>query len=69
MALSKNVESIDKTIRLFAGILLIGFSFIGVDLGTTVGIISMIAGIVMISTGIVSFCPLFKIFGVSSSKN
>jgi len=35
-------------------------------LASTMGIIATVVGVVLIVTGVVNFCPLFKILGISS---
>jgi len=68
MNLTKNVGSIDKTIRLVAGLLLAAFAVLGAGLSSTIGILALVVGVVLIVTGVVNFCPLFKILGISSAK-
>lgn len=66
MALSRNVGSVDKTIRLVAGVALAAWGFLGEGLSSTPGLIALIVGVVLIATGLINFCPLFKILGISS---
>jgi uncharacterized membrane protein HdeD (DUF308 family) len=64
-----NVGQTDKLIRLFAGIALIAIAFIqfgGID--TTLGIVSVVVGAVLMVTGLFNFCPAYKILGISSLK-
>jgi len=68
MNLTKNVGSIDKTIRLVAGLLLAAYAILGAGLSSTMGILALVVGVVFIVTGVVNFCPLFKILGISSFK-
>jgi len=68
MTLSRNVGSIDKIIRLVAGIALAAWGLMGAGLATTIGIIALVVGVVLIVTGLINFCPLFKILGVSSFR-
>ena len=68
MNLTKNVGSIDKTIRLVAGLLLAAYASLGAGLSSTMGILALVVGVVLIVTGVVNFCPLFKILGISSTK-
>jgi len=69
MNLVKNVGSTDKSIRLIAGILLLGLGIFGLGLGGAGGILASIVGIILIVTGVINFCPLFKIIGFSSLKS
>ena len=68
MNLTKNVGSIDKTIRLVAGLLLAAYAILGAGLSSAMGILALVVGVVLIVTGVVNFCPLFKILGISSTK-
>lgn len=68
MNLSRNVGSIDKTIRLIAGIALVAWGILGAGLSATIGIAAVVVGVVLVATGLFSFCPLFKIIGVSSHR-
>lgn len=69
MAFQKNVGSIDKTIRLIVGLLLVAFSIFGAGLSTTLGLVALVIGLVLSVTGVVNFCPLFKVLGISSIKS
>lgn len=68
--MGRNVGSLDKTIRLIAGIglLVLAFLMLG-GFGTMIGIVSAIVGVVLIATGLMNFCPLFKIIGISSIRS
>ncbi len=62
---SKNVGTIDRIIRLFIGLFAIAISiFIGFN--TIVSIIVLIAGIVILLTSVVSFCPIYTILRVDT---
>ncbi len=68
--MGKNVGSLDKTIRLIAGIglLVLAFLMLG-GFGTTIGIVAAVVGVILIATGLMNFCPLFKIIGISSIRS
>jgi len=67
--MGKNVGSVDKTIRLVAGVALLAWSFLGLGgIGTTIGLIAAIVGVILLATGLINFCPLFKIFGISTFR-
>ena len=68
MNFNRNVGSIDKNIRLLAGVVLLGWAIIGVGLASTTGIVAAIIGAILLFTGVVNFCPLFKLLGVSSYR-
>ncbi len=68
MALARNVGSIDKIVRFVVGGLLAAWGLLGAGLASTVGIVALVVGVVLIATGIINFCPLFKILGISSFR-
>lgn len=55
----KNVGTIDRVLRILIGLALVGW---GLYAKNWIGVI----GIIPILTGIVSFCPLYKLFGLST---
>lgn len=56
----KNVGGIDKILRIIVGLVLIALVFVGPQ--TVWGWI----GLVPLLTGLVGFCPIYKIFGLNS---
>jgi len=69
MALGRNVGSVDKIIRLVTGVALAAWGFLGAGLSSTIGLVALVVGIVLIATGLINFCPLFKILGISSFRS
>jgi len=63
----KNVGHIDKTIRLIVGLVLIAFGALVLS-GSGLGIAAMVVGAVLLGTGVLNFCPAFKLLGISSVK-
>lgn len=63
-----NVGSADRILRIALGAALILLPLLGLLSSTaaTLGIILMIAGAVLVVTGFVSFCPLYRIIGAST---
>ncbi|OGT18860.1 MAG: hypothetical protein A2V90_02795 [Gammaproteobacteria bacterium RBG_16_57_12] len=57
-----NVGTIDRVIRIVLGLVLISLVFVGPQ--TPWGWI----GVILLATGLVSFCPLYKILGISSCQ-
>jgi hypothetical protein len=55
-----NEGTIDRALRVIAGLVLIGLAATG-----TVGVWGWI-GVVLLLTGIVGFCPAYAIFGAST---
>lgn len=68
MNLERNVSSNERTIRLGAGILLLAIAITGLGLGSFFGFIFAIAGVVLMGTSIVSFCPIYKKLGMNSFR-
>lgn len=66
----RNVGELDKTMRYVLGIALVALSFLGLGgISTTAGIVAAAVGAVLFVTGLINFCPLFKIFGISSFRS
>ncbi len=58
--ISKNVGSIDRTLRLILGIIALAYS-IYYGIGSLISLIILILGIVLILTAVVSYCPIYTI--------
>lgn len=65
--MKKNMGNTDKTIRLAVAILLVILYYTGFVEGT-IGIIALVAAGVFALTSIISFCPLYPIFGINTCK-
>ncbi len=69
--MTANIGSIDRAVRIILGIVLLAAPFLsGMALfeSTTATVISVIAGIVMLATSSMRFCPLYRIFGIRTCK-
>jgi len=64
----KNLHSVDRLVRVLLAVI-IGFLIINGTLTGTIGIILGIISIVFLVTGIISFCPLYRVLGISTAKN
>jgi hypothetical protein len=60
-----NMGSIDRIIRLIIAVVVGALYYMGVIEGT-IGIILLVAAAVFLLTSLVSFCPLYPIFGMST---
>ena len=58
--MNKNEGSVDRAVRVVLGLVLLALVFVGPK--TMLGLI----GIVPLATGLVGFCPLYKILGMST---
>jgi uncharacterized membrane protein len=63
MGMEKNVGARDRTIRVIAGILLLG---IGLAIQGVLGLICAIVGIGLLFTAITGFCSLYKLCGINT---
>lgn len=66
-----NVGTIDRALRLILGLVLLAAPFIsGLALfnSSTATVISVLAGIIMIATSAMKFCPMYRIFGIRTCK-
>lgn len=59
--------SLDKTIRLVVAIVLAALYFTNTITGT-IALVAVIAAAVFTLTSLVSFCPLYTLFGINTCK-
>lgn len=64
--MKKNVGSTDKVVRLVLGVILGILGIVYIE--TTLGIIGLIVGIVLILTALFGRCILYYPFGISTCK-
>ncbi|MDR0791883.1 MAG: DUF2892 domain-containing protein [Chitinophagaceae bacterium] len=65
--MKKNVGSVDKVIRIALAIV-IAILYFTHRIGGTTALILGIVAVVMVATSFMSFCPLYKPFGISTTK-
>ena len=63
--MKKNMSSADRIIRLIISAIMVTLYFSN-TVGGTVGIILLVLASVFTLTSIISFCPLYAIFGIST---
>lgn len=63
--MKNNMGSVDRVIRLIISAIMVTLYFTNVVSGT-VGIILLVISGVFTLTSIVSFCPLYAVFGIST---
>lgn len=69
--MTANLGSFDRMFRIVLGIVLLAAPFVsGMAIfgSSTAIIISVVAGIVMVATSAMRFCPLYRIFGIRTCK-
>jgi hypothetical protein len=63
--MKKNMGSADRIIRVIIAALIATLYFMNILTGT-VGIVLLILAVVFLLTSLVSFCPLYSIFGLNT---
>jgi hypothetical protein len=59
---------VDKIIRLIIGVALALWAVLSAGLGSPLSYIALAAGVILIVTALMNFCPLFRILGISTRK-
>ncbi len=67
MKLNKNMGQTDRIIRLIAAAIFVVLYFTGAVSGV-LGTILLVLAIIFVLTSIVSFCPLYTLFNLSTRK-
>jgi hypothetical protein len=65
--MKKNVGSIDKVVRILMAVVVIVLFFTHVISGT-LAVILLIVSAILILTSVISFCPIYWPFGISTDK-
>ena len=65
--MKKNMGIIDKTIRIFAAIIMAVLYFTNVVTGTA-GIVLFVLALVFLLTSTIRFCPLYYPFGINTCQ-
>jgi hypothetical protein len=63
--MKKNMGSIDKAVRIILALAFAGLYFGDIITGT-IGIVLMVLSAVFVLTSLISFCPLYAPFGIST---
>lgn len=63
--MKKNMGSMDKTIRILIAAVVAGLYY-GNIISGTLGIVLLVLAWVFVLTSLVSFCPLYTLFGIST---
>jgi hypothetical protein len=69
--MTANIGTIDRAIRVILGIVLLALPFMSgwaIFGSTAATVISMVAGVVMLATSSLKFCPMYRIFGIRTCK-
>ena len=65
--MKKNMSSADRVIRVIIAAIFAVLYFTGTVTGT-LGLVLLVLGGVFVLTSLISFCPLYTIFGISTCK-
>ena len=65
--MKKNMSSADRVIRVILAAVFAVLYFTGTVTGT-LGLVLLVLGGVFVLTSLISFCPLYAIFGISTCK-
>ncbi len=65
--MTTNESSVDRIIRVVIGVVALIAAF-AVGLSSIGGIVLAVVGAVMLVTAAVGFCPLYRVFGISTCK-
>ncbi len=61
--MKKNVGSIERVVRVIAGIAILSFAFVGPQSPWAY------LGIIPLATGLMGWCPAYALLGISTCKN
>ncbi len=62
-----NMGNTDKLVRILAALLIAGLYFSGQITGIA-AIVLVIVAVIFVATSSISFCPIYKVLGVSTKK-
>jgi len=65
--MKKNMGRADKTIRVFIAAVVALLYYTGVISGTLATVL-MVVAIIFVVTSLISFCPLYTLFGINTCK-
>ena len=65
--MKKNMGTIDKVIRMLIALVIVILYFTNAISGTLAVVLLILAGIFVV-TSLISFCPLYLLFGISTCK-
>ena len=65
--MKKNMGKTDRMIRLIIAVVAAILYFTGTIAGT-LGLVALIVSVIFVLTSLISFCPLYRLLGLSSTK-
>jgi hypothetical protein len=65
--MNRNMSNLDRILRLVVAVLFGVLYFTG-TVGGTLGVVLVVIAVIFAGTSFVSFCPLYKLIGISTNK-
>jgi hypothetical protein len=65
--MKRNMSNIDRLIRAIVAVILVYLN-IGEIVTGTFGIILVVLGVILLITSVIGFCPLYRLFKISTFK-
>ena len=65
MRITKNVGTVDRILRVAAGVTLVGLAVVGIP-AAPVAWATVSVALILLATGTTGFCPLYAILGLST---
>ncbi len=65
--MSANESTVDRVIRLIIAFVA-GAAAFAVGVGSLLGIVLLVVAVIMLVTAAVGFCPLYRLFGLSTNR-
>jgi len=66
--MERNESNADRILRLIVAVVAAGIAFAVGGSGSVLGVILFVVAAIMLVTAAVGFCPLYRIFGLSTHK-
>ena len=66
--MKKNIGAGDRIVRIVLAIVL-GMLYFNNTVTGTLGVILLVAGVVLLLTSLINFCPIYAIFGLSTCQS
>ncbi|MBI1351874.1 MAG: DUF2892 domain-containing protein [Actinomycetales bacterium] len=66
--MTTNENGIDRAVRIIIAIAAVLGAW-AVGFGSVLGVILLVVAAIMVLTAVTGFCPLYRIFGLSTAKN
>lgn len=66
--MTTNENGIDRAVRVIIAIAAVLGAW-AVGFGSVLGVILLVVAAIMVLTAVTGFCPLYRIFGLSTAKN